>query len=77
MVKRLLVVDDEPDLQRTAVLRDEGFEVQADHHGGEVLVAVVQNLPDLILSNVWMPGLMKFQSLTIRAMKITALTGIL
>lgn len=59
MVKRLLVVDDEPNLLRAvaAVLRGEGFEVSTARNGREALVAVAQNLPDLIVSDVRMPGL--------------------
>ncbi len=59
MVKRLLVVDDEPNLLRAvaAVLRGEGFEVAAARNGREALVCVAQNLPDLIVSDVRMPGM--------------------
>ncbi len=59
MVKRLLVVDDEPNLLRAvaAVLRGEGFEVTAVRSGRDALVAVAQNLPDLIVSDVRMPGM--------------------
>lgn len=59
MVKRLLVVDDEPNLLRAvaAVLRGEGFEVAAARNGREALVSVAQNLPDLIVSDVRMPGM--------------------
>lgn len=59
MVKRLLVVDDEPNLLRAvaAVLRGEGFEVAAARNGKEALVLIAQNLPDLIVSDVRMPGM--------------------
>lgn len=59
MVKRLLVVDDEPNLLRAvaAVLRGEGFEVSVARSGREALVCVAQNLPDLIVSDVRMPGM--------------------
>jgi DNA-binding NarL/FixJ family response regulator len=57
--KRLLVVDDEPNLLRAvaAVLRGEGFEVSTARNGREALVQVAQNLPDLIISDVRMPGM--------------------
>ena len=59
MKKRLLIVDDEPNLLRAvdAVLRNEGFETSTARSGREALQSVVQNLPDLIVSDVRMPGM--------------------
>ena len=59
MSKRLLIVDDEPNLLRAleVVLRGEGFEVSTARSGREALVSVAQNLPDLIVSDVKMPGM--------------------
>ncbi len=61
--KRLLVVDDEPNLLRavSVALRDEGFEISTVRSGREALIAVAQNLPDLIVSDVRMPGMDGFQ----------------
>ncbi len=63
MLKRLLVVDDEPNLLRAveAVLRGEGFEIMTARSGREALVAVAQSLPDLIVSDVRMPGMDGFE----------------
>ena len=63
MLKRLLVVDDEPNLLRAveAVLRDEHFEIETARSGRDALVAVARNLPDLIVSDVRMPGMDGFQ----------------
>jgi len=63
MSKRLLVVDDEPNLLRAvaAILRGEGFEVSTARSGREALVAVAKNLPDLIVSDVRMPGMDGFE----------------
>ncbi len=63
MSKRLLIVDDEPNLLRAvaAVLRGEGFEITTARSGREALVAVAQSLPDLIVSDVRMPGMDGFQ----------------
>lgn len=63
MSKRLLVVDDEPNLLRAvaAVLRGEGFEVSTARSGREALVAVAQNAPDIIVSDVRMPGMDGFE----------------
>ena len=63
MSKRLLVVDDEPNLLRAVavVLRGEGFEVSTARSGREALVAVTKNTPDLIVSDVRMPGMDGFE----------------
>jgi DNA-binding NarL/FixJ family response regulator len=59
MKKRLLIVDDEPNLLRAvdAVLRSEGFETATARSGREALSSVAQNIPDLIVSDVRMPGM--------------------
>lgn len=63
MSKRLLVIDDEPNLLRAvaAVLRGEGFEVSTARSGREALVAVAKITPDLIVSDVRMPGMDGFE----------------
>lgn len=59
MLKRLLVVDDEPNLLRAveACLRAEGFEVTTARSGTEALVRLAQRVPDLIVSDIRMPGM--------------------
>lgn len=59
MKKRLLIVDDEPNLLRAvdAVLRNEGFETSTARNGREALLSVAQSLPDLIVSDIRMPGM--------------------
>ena len=59
MKKRLLIVDDEPNLLRAveAVLRNEGFETSTARSGREALMSVAQNIPDLIISDIRMPGM--------------------
>ena len=59
MSKRLLVVDDEPNLLRAveACLRAEGFDVTTARNGPEALVRVAQSVPDLIVSDIRMPGM--------------------
>jgi DNA-binding NarL/FixJ family response regulator len=58
MPKRLLIVDDEPHLLRAleALLGAEGFEVTTARSGAEALVKLAQGLPDLIISDIRMPG---------------------
>ena len=57
MSKRLLIIDDEPNLLRAvaACLRGEGYEVDTARSGEEALVHVAQRLPDLIVSDIRMP----------------------
>lgn len=57
--KRLLVVDDEPRLLRAvaADLRGEGYEVTTAQNGAEALAFVARQLPDLIVSDIRMPGI--------------------
>jgi DNA-binding NarL/FixJ family response regulator len=57
MPKRLLVVDDEPNLLRAlaAALRAEGYEVATARNGREALVRVAESLPDLVVSDIRMP----------------------
>lgn len=57
MAKRLLVVDDEPNLLAAiaAVLRGEGFEITTARNGKDALLQIAKSLPDLIVSDVRMP----------------------
>lgn len=59
MSKRLLLVDDEPNLliAVAAVLRGEGYEVVTARNGREALAHVAKAGPDLIVSDVRMPGM--------------------
>jgi len=59
MTKRLLVVDDEPKLLRAIALdlKGEGYDVSTARSGNEALVNVAQKLPDLIVSDIRMPGM--------------------
>ncbi|HEX8139376.1 MAG TPA: response regulator transcription factor [Pyrinomonadaceae bacterium] len=59
MSKRLLVVDDEPNLLRAvgACLRAEGFDVTTARSGSEALMSLAQTVPDLIVSDIRMPGM--------------------
>jgi len=59
MSKRLLVVDDEPKLLRAIALdlKGEGYDVSTARSGNEALVSIAQRLPDLIVSDIRMPGM--------------------
>ena len=59
MSKRLLVVDDEPNLLRAvaACLKTEDYEVSTARSGHEALMQLAESVPDLIISDIRMPGM--------------------
>src|ERR1051325_3071250 len=59
MAKQLLVVDDDPGLLLAVseTLRAEGYEVQTARRGAEAMIRVAEALPDLIISDIRMPGM--------------------
>lgn len=63
MPKRLLIVDDEPNLLRAleALLNAEGFEVTTARSGPDALVRLAQSVPDLIVSDIRMPGMSGYE----------------
>ena len=79
MSNRLLVVDDEPNLLRAvaACLRAEGFDVVTARSGAEALVRVAESVPDLVVSDIRMPGMDGYQlARQLRANSRTALTPV-
>jgi DNA-binding NarL/FixJ family response regulator len=57
MAKRLLVVDDEPNLLMAvaAALRSEGFDVTTARNGKDALLQSARSVPDLVVSDIRMP----------------------
>ena len=57
--KRILVVDDEPDVRELVVyrMRRSGYVVLEASNGEEALQTALAELPDLIVANVMMPRL--------------------
>ena len=56
--RRLLVVDDEPNLLRavSACLSAEGFDVMTARTAEDALASMEQTVPDLLISDIRMPG---------------------
>jgi DNA-binding NarL/FixJ family response regulator len=63
MSKRLLVVDDEPNLLRAvaACLKTAGYEVSTARSAREALVQMAEAIPDLLVSDIRMPGMDGYQ----------------
>lgn len=63
MSKRLLVVDDEPNLLRAvaACLKTAGYEVSTARSAREALVQLAEAVPDLLVSDIRMPGMDGYQ----------------
>ncbi len=59
MSHTILVVDDEKDIRisLTGILEDEGYHIITAASGAEGIESAQQELPDLILLDIWMPGM--------------------
>jgi two-component system, NtrC family, nitrogen regulation response regulator NtrX len=59
MTKTILVVDDEAGIRSSlqGILEDEGFQVLTAQDGLEAVASVQQEVPDLVLLDIWMPRL--------------------
>ena len=59
MFPSILIVDDEPSILQTlsGLLSDEGFEVTTAANGYEALKIIDAESPDLVLLDIWMPGI--------------------
>src|ERR687894_842214 len=59
MAKKLLVVDDDASLLLAVseTLRAEGYEVVTARRGADALVRVAESVPDLVISDIRMPGM--------------------
>jgi len=59
MYPSVMIVDDEPFILKSlsGILSDEGFEIFTASNGYEALKRIEQEAPDLVLLDIWMPGL--------------------
>ena len=80
MSKRLLIVDDDPSLLRALeiYLGFEGFDVTTARSGAEALEHVAQAVPDLIITDIRMPGMNGYElTRHFRDSSLTALVPII
>jgi two-component system nitrogen regulation response regulator NtrX len=59
MFPSVLIVDDEPSIVQSlsGLLSDEGYKVSTAVNGHEALKVIDSDSPDLVLLDIWMPGL--------------------
>ena len=59
MFPSILIVDDEPSIVQSlkGLLSDEGFDVMTAPNGYEALKIIESDSPDLVLLDIWMPGI--------------------
>lgn len=59
MFPSILIVDDEPSIVQSlkGLLSDEGFDVMTAPNGYEALKIIESDSPDLVLLDIWMPGM--------------------
>jgi two-component system nitrogen regulation response regulator NtrX len=59
MLPSILIVDDEPSILKSlgGLLVDEGFDVATASNGYEALKSIDRETPDLVLMDIWMPGI--------------------
>ncbi|MBT8349632.1 MAG: sigma-54 dependent transcriptional regulator [Deltaproteobacteria bacterium] len=59
MFPSVLIVDDEPSILQSlgGLLSDEGFEILTASNGYEALKIIDKESPDLVLLDIWMPGI--------------------
>ena len=58
-MKTIMVIDDEKDIRDSleGVLKDEGYRVTVEENAERGLKSITRNTPDLILLDIWMPGM--------------------
>ena len=59
MFPSVLIVDDEPSIVQSlsGLLSDEGYKVSTAFNGHDALKVIDSDSPDLVLLDIWMPGL--------------------
>ncbi len=65
--ERLLIVDDEPSIREslTFVLTEIGYSLRAAEDGFSALIEIRKEIPDMILSDLNMPGMSGFEFLSV------------
>ncbi|MGO9339804.1 MAG: response regulator [Terracidiphilus sp.] len=74
----LLIVDDEPSIRTTlsCLLEEMGFRVRTAEDGLSALIEIGEEIPDILLSDLHMPGMSGFELLTVVRCRFPALRTI-
>ncbi|OQY20495.1 MAG: Fis family transcriptional regulator [Desulfobacteraceae bacterium 4572_35.1] len=58
-MKQILIIDDEKNIRESlmGILQDEGFSTRSAENGTEGILAAQEEKPDLVLLDIWMPGM--------------------
>ncbi len=66
MRNHILIVDDEGSIRTSlsGVLQDEGYEVHTAQNGQEALEIIKQEPPDMVMLDIWMPGMDGIETLS-------------
>ena len=82
MFPSILIVDDEPSILQSlsGLLTDEGFEIYTADNGYEALKIIDSEVPDMVLLDIWMPGIDGIETLkeikkTNPALPVIIITG--
>jgi two-component system, NtrC family, nitrogen regulation response regulator NtrX len=65
--EEILVVDDEPNILKVIkdILTDEGYRVRTARNGEEAVAEVKRSSPDLVILDIWLPGMDGLQTLDV------------
>jgi two-component system, NtrC family, nitrogen regulation response regulator NtrX len=79
MTHTILIIDDEKDIRTalTGILEDEGYQVLSAESGAEGIDTARQELPDLILLDIWMPGMDGLETLEKLKVQLPQITVIM
>lgn len=79
MAATILIVDDEKDIRISlqGILEDEGYQVLTASDGEDALTTIRAELPDLVLLDIWMPGMDGMETLSLLKDEFPFLTTVM
>ena len=74
----LLLVDDDPGIRHllSTILTKSGYEVRSAQDGFSALAAIRHEIPDILLSDLYMPGMSGFELLSVVRRRFPAITAV-
>ena len=79
MAKLILIVDDEESIRQTlnGILEDEGYKTIEAENGSAALDIIQEESPDLVLLDIWMPGMDGIQTLEMIRQRFPETTAVM